>query len=56
MKHTTSEIINAMQILKDTCSERDNCTCCPLCNSESKCELRSTEPKHWWITSKCVGR
>lgn len=55
MKYKTHEVINAMQILQETCEEHGTCTCCPLKNSFNKCELNFDKPKNWWITGGLLG-
>lgn len=45
------EIIEALNILQETCNEADSCFRCPLSDGEDKCVIRDCEfsPGEWDI-------
>lgn len=54
MKHTQEEIINALQVIQDTCKdmneERNPCKNCPL-SINGDCVLQEQPPEDWKINS-----
>ena len=51
MKHTQEEIVNALQVIKDTCKERyegNPCGNCPL-SKNGDCVLQNQPPEDWKI-------
>ena len=54
MKHTQEEIINALQVIKDTCNEvgeyKNGCYKCPFAEN-GLCKLIEKEPYAWKIIS-----
>lgn len=51
MEHSQEEIIRALGIIKDTCSERqwiNACKTCPL-SKEGECALSRQSPEEWKI-------
>lgn len=55
MKHTQEEILNALQVIKDTCAEvgehKDGCYSCPFYVNR-ECIIANTEPEDWELNSK----
>lgn len=52
MQHTKEEIINALQVIQDTCREMHGerpCEQCPLSDEDSKCILQNEPPEAWEI-------
>lgn len=52
MKHSQEEIINALQVIQDTCKEQqelDPCEHCPLSNKNGNCVLQNLFPEEWNI-------
>lgn len=47
MKHTKEEIINALKVIKDECSE-SHCESCPFGNSDERCKIE-VMPSRWTI-------
>lgn len=56
MKHTQEEIINALQILQDTCSENEVCKTCPLRSTKYGCNLTKGAPTLWKIKNNELWR
>lgn len=64
MKHTRQEILNVLQVIKDTCVEvgedKDGCYKCPFAEN-GFCKLMDKEPFKWqlnygnsfWRAFKC---
>lgn len=51
MKHSKEEIINALQVIQDTCKETQApypCEHCPL-SKQGECVLQSQSPDSWKI-------
>lgn len=46
MKYTKEEILNALQIIKDTCEE-SKCCSCPFGNIHEMCVIQDAPPSHW---------
>lgn len=49
MEHSQEEIINALKVIKDTCSERHDvyaCYDCPL-SQNNTCVLQDQSPEEW---------
>ena len=54
MKHSQEEILNALQVIKDTCEEMpefDPCEHCPL-SKNGNCILQEREPSIWAINPR----
>lgn len=55
MKHTKSEILNALHVIKDTCYEKyeedgsGSCYLCPFSDSDGHCILSEQSPMAWDI-------
>lgn len=52
MKHTQEEIINALNVIKDTCSNVSNiqdCWLCPLSDRDGHCIITEQSPQAWDI-------
>lgn len=51
MKYTQEEILNALKIIKETCSEQDECKHCPFCgtfrDSRDFCVICDHTPSAW---------
>ena len=49
MKHTQNEILNALNVIKDTCRESKDCENCPFRKKENEkiCNITSSVPVHW---------
>ena len=53
MKHTREEILKALQIIKDTCSDETiDCDNCPFGDDEDLCRLKHTIPTNWIINEE----
>ena len=55
MKHTQEEIINALNVIKDTCSNVSNiqdCWLCPLSDRDGHCIVTEKAPCVWNIVEK----
>lgn len=53
MKHTKEEILKALYIIKDTCSDETiDCDNCPFGNDESLCRLKHRIPANWEINKE----
>ena len=51
MKHSQEEIVNALKVIKETCSEQqefDPCKRCPL-SKEGICVIQEQPPQEWEI-------
>lgn len=55
MKHTKEEILNALHIIKDTCSEFD-CVLCPFRSIDTSCIIQDEPPKDWDINDNDTWR
>lgn len=58
MKHTKEEILNALNVIKDTCHEmrvRD-CTTCPFGDNEGNCLINEIIPDGWDIKEEEIWR
>lgn len=55
MKHTKEEILNALQIIKDTCQESTDtykdCCLCPFNDGDGHCIVAEQAPCAWNIKS-----
>ena len=54
MKHTQEEVINALQVIQDTCQEMHEfypCQHCPL-SKNGTCVLQQQTPEEWKINPK----
>lgn len=51
MKHTKEEILKALNVIKDTCSEFD-CVLCPFRSIDTSCIIQDEPPKDWKITEQ----
>ena len=53
MKHTKEEILNALQIIKETCAEAtdqyNDCCLCPFNDCDDHCVLAEQSPLAWDI-------
>lgn len=48
MKHKREEILKALQVIKDTCSDETiDCDNCPFGNDGSLCKLKHRIPAYW---------
>ena len=53
MKHAQEEIIDALQVIKDTCrDETIDCDNCPFGNDEDLCRLKDRIPANWIINEE----
>lgn len=50
MKHTKEEILNALQVIKDTCQDGD-CLLCPFSDGDGHCIVTEQAPCAWNIKS-----
>ena len=48
MKHTKEEILNALNVIKDTCSEF-KCDLCPFRDFDKSCIIQDEPPTDWDI-------
>ena len=51
MKHSQEEIVNALKVIKETCSEQQEfepCKRCPL-SKERICAIQEQPPQEWEI-------
>lgn len=55
MKHTREEIITALHIIKDTCSEF-GCDLCPFRSIDTSCIIQKELPKDWNINDNDTWR
>lgn len=54
MKHTTEEVLQALQVIKDECDEQQNlCTDCPFYINYT-CKIVTNEPHDWNLRIKKV--
>lgn len=62
MKHTKSEILNALQVIKDTCLEKygnkgaGSCRNCPFRYRDDRCTFIECFPYGWDIAEKETWR
>lgn len=56
MKHTKEEILNALQIIKETCAEATDqytdCCLCPFNDGDGHCIVNEQAPSAWDIVEK----
>ena len=41
------KLYDALELLKSLCEDRENCSQCPLGNSDGTCELSAKSPKYF---------
>lgn len=54
MKHTQEEILNALHVIKDTCSnvtDIKDCSLCPFSDGDGHCIITEQAPCAWNIKS-----
>ena len=60
MKHTKEEILNALQIIKETCQESTDtygdCLLCPFNDGDGHCIVNEQAPSAWDIIEKETWR
>ena len=51
MKYSQEEIIHALEVIKETCNEHDECEGCPFFNRSLPftCEILNDKPAFWKI-------
>lgn len=59
MKHTKEEILNALHVIKDTCSnvsDIQDCCLCPFNDGDGHCIVAEQSPSAWDIVEKETWR
>lgn len=60
MKHTKEEILNSLQIIKETCAEvidqYKDCCLCPFNDGDGHCIVNEQAPSAWDIVEKETWR
>lgn len=59
MKHTKEEILNALHVIKDTCSNVtyiQDCGFCPFSDGDGHCIVSEQAPSDWDIVEKETWR
>jgi hypothetical protein len=59
MKHTQEEILNALHVIKDTCSnvtDIQDCSLCPFNDGDGHCIVNEQAPSCWDIVEKETWR
>lgn len=59
MKHTKQEILNALHVIKDTCSnvtDIQDCGLCPFNDGDDHCIVNEQAPIAWDIVEKEIWR
>ena len=55
MKHTREEILKALHVIKDTCSEFD-CVLCPFRGIDTSCTIQDVSFEDWDINDNDTWR
>ena len=50
-----SELIKALQVIKEECSKHSNCSNCSFYSSDH-CNIKYTDPEYWELESKYIWR
>ncbi len=54
MKYSQEEIIHALEVIQETCNERDCCQYCPFWQDDisGSCRIRGARPEYWDINKE----
>ena len=50
------ELTEALKLISKTCGENDDCSICPLGDSNGECLISEENPQNWEIVDKQVVR
>ena len=54
--YTESEILEALNMIKDICDEQEDCETCPFADRVEVCHIQTKAPQDWDLRKERVWR